>query len=54
MALVGLGAAYRMLGRTADARAVHARAARLYPANAAVRQLGDVLARDAAASGAGG
>ena len=52
MALVGLTAAYRAQGMTADARATQARAARLFPQNAAVRQMGDVLARDAAAAGA--
>lgn len=55
MALVGLAASYRAQGRAAEARAVHARAANLYPANAAVRQMGDLLTRDAAgAAGAGG
>ena len=52
MALVGLAATYRVQGKTADARATQARAARLFPQNAAVRQMGDVLARDAAAAGA--
>jgi Tfp pilus assembly protein PilF len=52
MALVGLAAAYRAQGKTADARAVQARAAALYPANGAVRQMGEVLERDAAAAGA--
>jgi tetratricopeptide (TPR) repeat protein len=54
MALVGLAATYRSQGKTADARATQARAARLFPQNAAVRQMGDVLARDAAAAGATG
>jgi tetratricopeptide (TPR) repeat protein len=53
MALVGLGAAYRAKGMIAEARATLARATRLFPNNGAVRQLGEVLARDAAA-GAGG
>jgi Tfp pilus assembly protein PilF len=48
MALVGLSATYRAQGKTADARAVQARAAALYPANGAVRQMGEILQRDAA------
>jgi len=51
MALVGLSATYRAQGRTADARAVQARAAALYPANGAVRQMGEILQRDAAGAG---
>jgi Tfp pilus assembly protein PilF len=54
MALVGLAASYRVLGRLADARAVQARAARLFPANAAVRQMGEVLERDTATGTGGG
>jgi len=48
MALVGLSATYRAQGKNADARAVQARAAALYPANGAVRQMGEILQRDAA------
>jgi Tfp pilus assembly protein PilF len=54
MALVGLAAAYRAQGKTAEARAAHARAAELFPANGAVRQMGELLARDAASAGGGG
>jgi hypothetical protein len=36
---------------TDAARAAHARAARLFPSNGAVRQLGELLAREAAAAG---
>ncbi|MBI3767614.1 MAG: tetratricopeptide repeat protein [Deltaproteobacteria bacterium] len=54
MALVGLTATYRMQGKAAEARTAHARAARLFPLNAAVRQMGEVLDRDAAAAGATG
>jgi len=46
--LVGLAAAYRAQGRAADARAAYARAAQLFPNDSGVRQLGDVLRRDAA------
>ena len=52
MALVGLAAAYRAQGKTADARAVQARAAALFPSNGAVRQMGEVLERDATAPAA--
>ncbi|HEY2386115.1 MAG TPA: tetratricopeptide repeat protein [Candidatus Binatia bacterium] len=53
MALVGLSATYRAQGKTADARAAQTRAAALYPANAAVRQMGEVLQRDAAGASGG-
>ncbi len=46
MTMVGLAAAYRAQGRNADARAVQARAARLFPGSAAVRQMGEVLRRE--------
>ncbi len=54
MALVGLAATYRMQGKVAEARTTRERAARLFPLNAAVRQIGEVLDRDAAAAGATG
>ena len=47
MTMVGLAAAYRAKGRHAEARAVQASAERLFPGNAAVRQMGEVLRRDA-------
>jgi Flp pilus assembly protein TadD len=53
MALVGLAAAYRAKGMAAEARSVQARAERLFPANGAVRQMAEVLRRDAA-GGQGG
>jgi Flp pilus assembly protein TadD len=53
MALVGLAAAYRAKGMAGEARAVQARAERLFPANGAVRQMAEVLRRDAA-GGEGG
>jgi len=49
MTMVGLAAAYRAKGRHAEARAVQARAERMFPGNAAVRQMGELLRREAAA-----
>ncbi len=53
-ALVGLAAAYRAQGRAADARAAYAHAAQLFPNDPGVRQMGDVLRRDAAAGASPG
>jgi Tfp pilus assembly protein PilF len=54
MALVGLSATYRAQGKASDARAVQTRAAALFPTNPAVRQMGEVLERDAAVPGVPG
>ncbi len=52
-ALVPLAASYRVLGRSADARATQATAERLYPRDPGVRQLAEFMQRsDAAAKGA--
>jgi tetratricopeptide (TPR) repeat protein len=50
MAYVGLAASYRAKGMMAEARRTQARAAELFPENGAVRQMGEVLRRDAAAA----
>ncbi len=52
-ALVGLAATYRAQGRAGDARAAYARAAQLFPNDPSVRQIGDVLRRDAGAAPGG-
>jgi tetratricopeptide (TPR) repeat protein len=46
-ALVPLAASYRALGKRTEAQAVQARAERLYPADPGVRQVAELLRRDA-------
>jgi Tfp pilus assembly protein PilF len=48
-ALVPLAASYRALGKRTEAQAVQARAERLYPGDPGVRQVAELLRRDAAA-----
>jgi len=49
-ALVPLAASYRALGKRAEAQAVQTRAERMYPGDPGVRQVAELLRRDAAAA----
>ena len=51
MAYVGLAASYRAKGMLSEARAVQARAERLFPGDGAVRQMGEALREGRSASG---